>query len=77
MMVGEMKRCKDESGNIVPWLLRAENGALLSADEVEFNKYKRQKELIASQGAQITALGNEVLELKQLVMQLLTSNKET
>lgn len=70
-----MLRCKDEFGTVVPGLMRSGNGALVSSDEVEFNKYKRQKHLIASQENQIAALSSEVHQLKQLVMQMLTNRE--
>lgn len=69
-----MKRVKDESGNIIPGLLKDEKGALVVSDVSEYNKYKKQKEFMQSQSSKIDSLGKEVEELKRLIKQLLNSN---
>lgn len=58
---------KDQDGNIVKGLLRNSSGGLVVNDEIEFNKYKREKESVN----RVKHLEEELDQLKQLVQTLI------
>lgn len=62
-----MHRVKDQSGNIIPGIMKGDIGSLVVTDVDQYYKYMREKESIQK----INNLENEVQQLKELVQSLL------
>ena len=67
-----MIQVKDESGNLVPGLLKDSLGAIVVERGYDYNKYIQERKRLD----QINNLESEVKELKSLIYQLLSKHQQ-
>lgn len=67
-----MIQVKDESGNLVPGLLKDNLGAIIVEKDYNYNKYVQEKKRLDK----INNLESEVKELKELIYTLISKQQE-
>jgi hypothetical protein len=59
-----MIKVKDDTGNIVPGLLKSSHGALVVQPDTAYDRYKKEKEL----SLEITNLKSEMADIKAMLL---------
>ncbi len=69
-----MQQVVDAAGHKVPGMYRSADGALIVSDTTAYNRALSDKERIIKMQSKIDALGNDVQQLKELLLTVINKH---